>query len=49
MDAAADELLRLAFDRAPALEANQAMARIREQEHVVYPQAVRRVLRGEFS
>ncbi|QRK05863.1 hypothetical protein JQX13_37855 [Archangium violaceum] len=32
MDAAADELLRLAFDRAPALEANQAIARIRDQE-----------------
>ena len=30
MDAAADELLRLAFDRAPALEANQAIARIRD-------------------
>ena len=29
MDAATDELLRLAFDRAPAAEANQAIARIR--------------------
>jgi len=32
MDAATDELLRLAFDRAPAVEANQAIARIRAQE-----------------
>jgi hypothetical protein len=32
MDAAADELLRLAFDRAPALEANQAIARIRAEQ-----------------
>lgn len=29
MDAAADELLRLAFDRAPAAEANAAISRIR--------------------
>ena len=29
---ATESLLRLAFERAPALEANQAMARIREQE-----------------
>jgi len=32
MDAAADELLRLAFDHAPALEANTAIARIRAQQ-----------------
>ena len=31
MDAATDELLRLAFDRAPAREANTAIARVREQ------------------
>ena len=30
-------------------DAETLSARIREQEHVVYPQAVRRVLRGEFS
>jgi hypothetical protein len=32
MDAAADELLRLAFDRAPAMEANQAIERIRIEQ-----------------
>lgn len=32
MDAATDELLRLAFDQAPALEANTAIERIRTQE-----------------
>jgi hypothetical protein len=32
MDAAADELLRLAFDRAPAVEANDAISRIRTQQ-----------------
>ena len=32
MDAAADELLRLAFDRAPAQEANQAITRIRTEQ-----------------
>jgi len=29
---AADELLRLAFDRAPAIEANEAISRMRAQE-----------------
>jgi len=32
MDAAAEELLRLAFEQAPAAEANQAISRIRDQE-----------------
>jgi hypothetical protein len=32
MDAAADELLRLAFDRAPAVEANEAISRIRSHQ-----------------
>ncbi|WP_309895413.1 STAUR_1299 family protein [Archangium sp.] len=32
MDAAADELLRLAFERAPAAEANEAISRMRDQE-----------------
>jgi hypothetical protein len=32
MDAATDELLRLAFDRAPAVEANQAISRTRAQQ-----------------
>ena len=32
MDAAADELLRLAFEQVPAAEANQAISRIRDQE-----------------
>ena len=31
MDTATDELLRLAFERAPAAEANQAIARMRER------------------
>jgi hypothetical protein len=31
MDDAADTLLRLAFDRAPAIEANMAIARVREE------------------
>ncbi len=32
MDAAADDLLRLAFDHAPAIEANEAIARVRTQQ-----------------
>lgn len=42
-------VMQAAVDVLPGDDADSLSARILEQEHRLYPQAVRRVLRGEFS